>query len=64
MRWCISAQSETILPCKELFFKHSLKKKQGRASKGEDGKEPDMIARHFGTAMPNDIPESTEWPAT
>ncbi len=52
--------------CKELFFKQRMKKKQGRGSKAEteDGKKPDGIARHFGTAMPNDIPESTEWSAT
>ena len=47
-------------PCKELFFKEILKRKHGRRG-ASDAKDPDPVTRLFGTAMPSDIPESTEW---
>ena len=43
-----------------LFFKN-LVRRRGGIKTASSASDPDPFARHFGTAQPSSIPESTEW---
>ena len=44
----------------ELFFKEQMRRKHERGAAAPEN-EKDPLARLYGSAMPNDIPESCAW---